>query len=920
MRMCLLHTQVNEGKFGLAEIEAPGGYIRDEEIWYFELAEDNQIFYGHNMYPEDYEINDNTKFANRQTRHVFSKTDFISGALLDGAVLEVLEITGTDPDGNYITKQVERWISDKAEIHYFYNLNGILMELADKEDLPEGSELITKQGHLIKGLKEGVQYLFREITAPYGYVGYDWLDDEVREANREENLVTEEIRFTVVGDSVVAEHQMFDQQVVGNIEVTKEGEFLVSADSTDKAASGYFYTDFDYQLGCVSGAAFEVYVKDTIYNADQTGAVAMYNGVELIKDALVVTIVTDQTGIAKLEGLPLGSYIIKEVKAGGGNFLLNPMTVEVVLAYAGQTVPVVMDQTAEYINDRQKIELTVIKKSRYEEEYEHLNTGETAPELQEDLLLAGAVFGLYTGNDIFGFEMDPETKVVTPKEGAMIAADTLVETSVTDMDGIARFISDLPCGRYYVKELDAPDGYLHSDEVYLFDASYTGQDGDAVLRFFHEFYNKPVITEFGKTDAADDQALAGAVLQVIDPHGRVVEEWISDGTPHYVKHLHLDIAYTLHEVSAPDGYATAEDVVFKITQDTDEAGLHLPTTTLWVQQMVDGHVHGAKGVIHAPYEYTDGYYTYKPGDTVAAQLVAQWEVIDDILIIHIDPEATEAAITKALREDLFTDLAFKQVYIAGGKSKIFAHLQMTQSPVWNTPETVWIKAEDRILMKDERIKLEVTKTDVANGDPVEGAILYIQDAAGNIVDRWKTTEETHYIEFLKPGEYLLVEERAPENSYYSKAEPIRFTVSDSGDLQTVSMMEDIIRISVTKVDANTGDRLVGAELAVLEYSSPGIHGREVATWTSDGSVRIFGYLTPGMYYLQERVAPEGYMLSEGINFTVYDTYETQEIVLVNKKLPPMTGDTSDISGSLIGMGVGLAGVLLAVNKKKKYKK
>ncbi len=46
----------------------------------------------------------------------------------------------------------------------------------------------------------------------------------------------------------------------------------------------------------------------------------------------------------------------------------------------------------------------------------------------------------------------------------------------SDEDGSAVFTVDLPLGQYYVKELKAPAGFVSSDEILTFDASYQGQD------------------------------------------------------------------------------------------------------------------------------------------------------------------------------------------------------------------------------------------------------------------------------------------------------------------------------------------------------------------------------------------------------------------------------------------------------------
>ena len=62
-----------------------------------------------------------------------------------------------------------------------------------------------------------------------------------------------------------------------------------------------------------------------------------------------------------------------------------------------------------------------------------------------------------------------------------------------------------------------------------------------------------------KVDVDDGKALSGAKLQILDKDGKVVEEWVSDGKAHEIKGLNSGETYTLHEVTAPDGYTVARD-------------------------------------------------------------------------------------------------------------------------------------------------------------------------------------------------------------------------------------------------------------------------------------------------------------------------------------------------------------------------
>ncbi len=82
------------------------------------------------------------------------------------------------------------------------------------------------------------------------------------------------------------------------------------------------------------------------------------------------------------------------------------------------------------------------------------------------------------------------------------------------------------------------------------------------------------------TNKVDDKGnqLIGAVLQIIDSEGNVVDEWISDGTDHISMLPEGD--YILHEVSAPEGYKKATDQSFtvKVEEIDLDAGVDFSET------------------------------------------------------------------------------------------------------------------------------------------------------------------------------------------------------------------------------------------------------------------------------------------------------------------------------------------------------
>lgn len=224
-------------------------------------------------------------------------------------------------------------------------------------------------------------------------------------------------------------------------------------------------------------------------------------------------------------------------------------------------------------------------------------------------------------------------------------------------------------------------------------------------------------------------------------------------------------------------------------------------------------------------------------------------------------------------------------------------LMRSEVYVWQQEEETWCKTMDgQIVMKDDMTRGLISKTDLATGEPVIGAELLITDKEGNEIERWITEEAPHWIEKLKPGEYVLTEVRTPEGSDYSIAESIPFTVADSGEIWRVDMKDDHIRFTVGKVDAETGKNLKGAKLR-LEYlpqaaADDGAGASALAEspvlicdFVSGETDTLFENMLPGTYRLTEMEAPEGYRIAEPLTFVVTNSGETQRFVMKDEKRP-----------------------------------
>ncbi len=168
---------------------------------------------------------------------------------------------------------------------------------------------------------------------------------------------------------------------------------------------------------------------------------------------------------------------------------------------------------------------------------------------------------------------DKETKVVLSKKGSEGEELPGALLQVLDLSGnvAEQWISGtepyeirgkLQAGAAYIfHEEKPPPGYAYGEDV-KFTVSVDGSTDRT------ELSNIPTRVEVSKRDMAEDRELEGAVLQVLDRSGNVVEEWISETEPHTITgKLQAGAAYYLHEKTPPQGYQCAEDLEFTVSRD-----------------------------------------------------------------------------------------------------------------------------------------------------------------------------------------------------------------------------------------------------------------------------------------------------------------------------------------------------------------
>lgn len=299
-------------------------------------------------------------------------------------------------------------------------------------------------GYLItpETLPYGKGYSVVEVQAPYGYI----LDSTPVYFDITAEKISEENGVTIVK----AEKKNTPQK--GTITVEKTGEIFsnvtaVGGGYTDESGNDVALTTVyqpEYSVSGLSGAVFEIYADEDITTPDGT--------VRAKKDELVATLKTNTKGTAISKQLYLGKYRVVEKTAPNG-FVLNRTINHIELTYSGQNEKVTNTSTS-FTNDRQKAEINLTKILEQDEKFNIGNNDE----------ILNVSFGLYTDEDL------------KASNGTVIPENGLIEIVTCDEKGKATFKTDLPIGKYYVKEISTGNHYILSDRKYPIVFEYAGQE------------------------------------------------------------------------------------------------------------------------------------------------------------------------------------------------------------------------------------------------------------------------------------------------------------------------------------------------------------------------------------------------------------------------------------------------------------
>ena len=456
------------------------------------------------------------------------------------------------------------------------------------------------------------RYLIEELQGPEGY-----FNDPAYSVEFE---IKSDRVWQVVGnatndmDEYIVTEKYCNHEMLGQLTIRKLGNVL-----TDYQDGQFIYTQDN-----LAGAVYEIHAAADIATPDRQGTYWYKSG------DLVATVTTGAEGQvddvkfsptrtqatydflkithAGTKGevtvtLPLGKYTITEVQAPYG-FVLTQQSYTVEFGWDNQKNDIVLaktivsheqdgDKECSYsivnvkdASDAHKNGQTLVFENarvlptpeKPGDKVGKIGVGIYKQDREAQIYLPGAVYEIYTVDDIYSAD---GTKLLD-------AGTKLATSSATNASGFTWFDVDVPIrgeyyidpagprsisrensGRYRIVEITAPAGYLLDSTPVDVEFTYEGQqiawqvvDGTNT--------NLRTSVDISKQDITNGKELPGAKLEIRDADGNLVEGWTSGKVPHTVRGLELEKEYTLTEKHAPDGYAEAESIVFKLVQDGTE--------------------------------------------------------------------------------------------------------------------------------------------------------------------------------------------------------------------------------------------------------------------------------------------------------------------------------------------------------------
>lgn len=402
----------------------------------------------------------------------------------------------------------------------------------------------------------------------------------------------------------------------------------------------------------------------------------------------------------------------------------------------------------------------------------------------------------------------------------MQVKDGITTYSNIDLDGneTTHRVQGLVAGeKYILRETKTPEEYVQAKEIEF----TAGEDEDQTL----VMQDKQVT--ISKTTVSGDE-ITGALMQIKDEDGNIIDEWTSEGKVHYATGLVEGKKYILHEDLAPTGLNLANDIEFEISYAKENQKVEMIDTINEVSKVDEkgNLLKGAEMTVTSNKtkniidKWISGQHIFDVTDEMKSQLKETGKV--EGMYVDDEDSTVQYSIVKNKGKDDYTVMFVKDgvttytnIDLDGNETRHMIQgleageeyvLKETKTPNgYATFKTQTFTAEEgkdtSLSMVDEDTKVEVSKQDITTKKELEGAKLKVTDKDGKVIDEWTSGKQLYMIKNLTAGEtYTLTEAIAPKN--YKVAESLRFTVKDTGKIQRVIMYDRPVNNYVETGDEN----------------------------------------------------------------------------------------------------------------------
>ena len=667
-------------------------------------------------------------------------------------------------------------------------------------EVGNGVYALSTDGHLdISNLPMGVgeaQYYLKEVKTLDGCV----LDTTKYDAVfKQSDYTTKTYIKSFDVENLTTDFEFNKTDVTGDKEV--EGAQLTITDEDGNVVDQWTSTDKVHSIeGLVVGKTYTlsetVTAKDYVKATDIKFTVKNSSELETVtmKDKQVSFTKTDVTGEKEVEGAEITvtdketGKVVDKWTSGKDSHFINGLE-------EGRTY--ILSETVspeEYVKSTD-IEFTVSK--------EKVNEKVNMKDKQVS----------FTKTDVTGEkEVEGAEITVTDKETGKV-----VDKWTSGKD--SHFINGLEEGRTYIlSETVSPEEYVKSTDI---EFTVSKEKVNEKVNMKDKQVKISKLTVGG-------QEVTGALMQILDEDGNIVDEWTSEGKVHYATGLVEGKKYTLHEDLAPTGLNLANDIEFEVTYDKENQKVEMIDTINEVSKVDEkgNLLKGAEMTVTSNKtkniidKWISGQHIFDVTDEMKAQLKetgkAEGTYMDE------EDSTVQYSIAKNKGKDDYTVMFVKDgittytnIDLDGNETRHMIQgleageeyvLKETKTPngyaTFKTQTFTAEEGKDTVLsMTDEDTKIEISKQDITTKKELEGAKLKVTDKDGKVIDEWTSGKQPHMIKNLTAGEtYTLTEVIAPKN--YKVAESIQFTVKDTGVAQKVVMYDELMPV-VKKV--KTGD-------------------------------------------------------------------------------------------------------------------